>query len=537
MSNSDPVVAAQEGSKFKRFLKRFGRRPSGEGGEVDEERPSAEDALQHNTAGGGVGAAGVGVGGTGDGANGNAYSTNASVATNGGKKSGSMRSRKGSKNNNNSSNTLDKASTSGKSSLTGRFFQTSSNAPPMPSSSQQQQQQQQQHKTNGVKAASPLLPASLANEFGGSSAEGLANTLTVPSTSPAPQLGGVPRHEPMATGDIVAAAPLNVDSQYASNGAAVGAIPIQHADGLHTKGDKDGSSITAAGNEMHAANDLTSHGSSFGSSPGRSRLDPSSDIDSAEGGIRGRDSLDNRTVDTGKSRASTKPTTLMSTETHEQSTMAQIAQYRHGDPSSAASVISSSPTSRVTSLRGGNASEGVYGGTAIQFAPPTGLGRSISGTIVQLPGAVEEMPYANVPSLSRPHPSNNPTPAGFPSDNASVLTLASSTAAASITGGAASSRGHSHYASPSVGGGGGAARSIGGSLMGERRMSSDTYASVKALPPLSRRGSDSSSRTSKSIAASATGRSSAQAMMNAATATATSGRDIAGPGAPLDRIR
>ena len=95
------------------------------------------------------------------------------------------------------------------------------------------------------------------------------------------------------------------------------------------------------------------------------------------------------------------------------------------------------------------------------------------------------------PSLSRPHPANNPHPTAYPPDNASVLTLASSTAAQSITGGATStsSRGHGGI-------GGGAPRSLVGSLMGERRNSSDTYASVKALPPLSRRGSDDSTRAS-----------------------------------------
>ena len=161
-------------------------------------------------------------------------------------------------------------------------------------------------------------------------------------------------------------------------------------------------------------------------------------------------------------------------------------------------------------------------------------------------GAVHDEPYVSVPSHSRPHPSNNPMPHGMPSDNASVLTLASSTAPASIgghTGYAASSR-HGHQAAGSLGG----ARSIGGFLMGERRNSSDTYASMKALPPLSRRGSDASSRTGRdSVAASATGLSSAQAMSSGASgrdiAGGASGRDIAamgyvaGPGAPGDRIR
>lgn len=205
--------------------------------------------------------------------------------------------------------------------------------------------------------------------------------------------------------------------------------------------------------------------------------------------------------------------------------LAQIAQHRHGETMSNGTPVASMRSA--TSDGQGNV---VTSSSAIQFAPQPPLGRSVSGTIVQLPGSndgLETNPYVNVPTLSRPHPSNNPTPTGYPADNASMLTLASSTAAASIGGGGASLRGHSQ-AAPSFGG----ARSIGGSLMGERRNSSDTYASVKALPPLSRRGSDSSSRTGKSVAASATGRSSAQAMMSSAM-----GGILAGPGAPSDRIR
>lgn len=207
--------------------------------------------------------------------------------------------------------------------------------------------------------------------------------------------------------------------------------------------------------------------------------------------------------------------------------MAHIAQFRHGDP-----LATSSP--RVASLRDTASGRGE---AAVQFVAPP-LGRSASGTIVALPGQAappEEMaPYVNVPSHSRHHPSNNPAPSAIPPDNASLLTLASSTAAHSL-GGAASSRGHGHQYTSSLGG----ARSIGGSLMGERRNSSDTYASVKALPPLSRRGSDSSSRTGReSVAASATGQNSAQAMLAGAGAGAGAGvAAVAAPGAPADRIR
>lgn len=155
--------------------------------------------------------------------------------------------------------------------------------------------------------------------------------------------------------------------------------------------------------------------------------------------------------------------------------------------------------------------------------------RAVNGGVVNLPGygePAENNPYTNVPAISRPHPSNNPAPSGVPPDNASVLTLASSTAAQSI-GGAASSRGHYH--APSLGG----ARSIGGSLMGERRNSADTSASLMAIPPTSRRGSDESTRTGwESVAASATGLNSAQAMTASASTT-----NVAGPGAPPDRVR
>lgn len=468
MSNAEGTLQPQEGSKFKRFLKRFGRRPS------DEHRKGGQ-------------AEGEGL----DGEEGNASEDTQPglvPAEGGAKKAGSMRSRKGSKTGTNGTSAKGKKGDS----LGGRFF----NAPPLPSSPQQRDGL---HVKTGP--TSPALPISPTEGFGGTSGEGLANTLTIPpSTSPAPQLDGLPAHEPIAANDLM----------------PIGSKPDPN-------GNIDGSSMTAGVERSPAMSgsprggaDLT-HQSSFGSSR---RGPSSSDLDSTTGGIRGRDSLDNRTMDTGKSRASTKPTTLMSLETPENAQgsytpMAQIAQHRHGDG-----------PNRLSSTRNQTSSESY--GTSVQFAPPAPLGRTISGTIVQLPGNVEEVPYVNIPSVSRPHPSNNPHPTGIPADNASMLTLASSTAAASITGGAASSRGHS-YATPSLGG----ARSIGGSLMGERRNSSDTYASVKALPPLSRRGSDSSSRTGKSVAASATGRSSAQAMVTPGSAAFVT----AGPGAPSDRIR
>jgi hypothetical protein len=468
MSNADGALQPQEGSKFKRFLKRFGRKPSDEhrkGGQAEGEGLDEEGNASEDTQPGMVPAEG------------------------GAKKAGSMRSRKGSKTGTNGNSIKGKKGDS----LGGRFF----NAPPLPTSPQQRNGSGSKNGTT-----SPILPISPTDGFGGTSGEGLANTLTIPpSSSPAPQLDGLPAHEPIAANDLMPMGSSKPDSN----------------------GNIDGSSMTAGAERSPVMSgsprpgaDLT-HQSSFGSSR---RGPSSSDLDSTTGGIRGRDSLDNRTMDTGKSRASTKPTTLMSLETPENAQgsytpMAQIAQHRHGEG-----------PSRLSSTRNQNSSESY--GTSVQFASPASLGRTISGTIVQLPENVEEAPYVNIPSVSRPHPSNNPHPTGIPADNASMLTLASSTAAASIAGGAASSRGHSH-ATPSLGG----ARSIGGSLMGERRYSSDTYASVKALPPLSRRGSDSSTRTGKSVAASATGRSSAQAMVTPGSAAFVA----AGPGAPSDRIR
>jgi hypothetical protein len=478
MSTAEGAQLPQEGSKFKRFLKKFGRRPSeehrkggnSEGEGVDEEGNASEDTQ--------LGAGAVGIASENGGA--------------GAKKTGSVKSRRGSKSASSNVGVNGNNTTKGKKGdlLAGRFFQPAANAPPMPASPQAR------NGSGKSPLASPNLPISAANGFGGSSGEGLANTLTIPA-SPAPQIGGLPSHEPIAANDIM---PIGSKSD--------------------TNGNNDGSSMTAgvvtSGSPVNGVGLI--HQSSFGSS----RQGPSSsDMDSTNGGIRGRDSLDNRTMDTSKSRASTKPTTLMSLETPEHpqgsyTPMAQIAQHRHGEGPSA--------TSRQASPRFNNTSDG----NSVQFAPQAPLGRTISGTIVQLPGNVEEEPYVNIPSVSRPHPSNNPHPTGIPADNASMLTLASSTAAASITGGATSSRGHS-YATPSLGG----PRSIGGSLMGERRNSSDTYASVKALPPLSRRGSDSSTRTGKSVAASATGRSSAQAMVTPGSAAFV----MAGPGAPSDRIR
>jgi len=247
--------------------------------------------------------------------------------------------------------------------------------------------------------------------------------------------------------------------------------------------------------------------------------------------------------------------------------MAHIAQYRHGDLPPSSSGAALPPSIPPTSFPGPPLSNQNLSQPSTSSLPPTStsinpsapaassasisfqsaplpLGRSASGTIIALPlqdSSPEEIPYVNVPSHSRPHPSNNPNPIGIPSDNASMLTLASSTAAASLGGGASTySKGvtSNHGHAPSIGGMSvgdgrsyGGARSIGGQSIGGqsfidgRRNSSDTFASVKALPPLSRRGSDASNRTGKeSVAASATGMNSSAAMIGG------------GGGAPSERI-
>lgn len=384
--------------------------------------------------------------------------------------------------------------------------------------------------------------------FAGHSGHGLADTLVMPSdsgaasnaaTSPPPQISGLPSHEPLSSIEVAGASPAaagDTDIAAVQTLATTANAPVSK-DRKHRISDSPtatmlpGSSANeyaSAPNESNGSASVSPNGRGFVSaggplqsessgSPARSRADTTSfDLDSTEG-IRKRDSADNRTIDTGKS---TKPTTLMSLDTREQppTSMAHIAQFRHGDQPPTSSSPTSSAYPRITS--GGS-------GSAVQFAASPQAQRNGIGLPISNEPA-DNNPYVNVPAISRPHPSNNPNPSAMPPDNASVLTLASSTAAHSIGGGAASSRGHHH--TPSLGG----ARSIGGSLMGERRNSSDTYASVKALPPLSRRGSDESARTGReSIAASATGLSSAQAMTASAS---TANVNVAGPGAPYDRL-
>ncbi|CAO1622440.1 unnamed protein product [Sympodiomycopsis kandeliae] len=522
--------SAGEGSKFKRFLRKFGRKPSDDGQSSVDGLPNQDHRVSNLE----------------------------------GTASGTERSRKGSKSRGNS--LLGVVSNS---KGAGRSRNNSA--------SQQQQQQQQQQQTE--KKKEPIA-------FGGNSGQGLADTLVIPDAgaeqtrgangetsellaSPPPQIGGLPSVEPLnatevanSSGALNGVSPAAVADQPLDEAAVppslTGKEAVLNADGQasnsserrHIEASDSGVAVPRSPSgghdlpqEVHAAPAL----SVLSSSPAHSRAETSFDVDSTVG-TRRRDSSDNHTMDTGKS---TKPTTLMSLDTREASGtsgMASIAQYRHGDgPSSALptggsggnNATGGSNTASPTSRGGGPSA------ASIQFAnPPTTASRNPSSTAsipaVQLPGQGESAdcsPYVNIPSVSRPHPSNNPTPSGIPADNASILTLASSTAAQSI-GGAASSRGH--YQTPSLGG----ARSTGGSVMGDRRNSSDTYASVKALPPQSRRGSDESTRTGReSVAPSSQSISGGHALggyQGGNTGSTTNVNNVStagsGPGAPADRI-
>lgn len=542
-----------EGSKFKRFLKKFGRKPS-------DETVATSPQQAH------FGAASSSAGKDGQQDIFTALSSPPASAPTG--KSGSGSATKLAKSR--SKNAAPAAAIDGKSSR----FNSGVNAGDMDRLKSPQ--------------AADRSPSPLG--FAGSSGQGLADTLVMPgeTSSQAPQLDGLPAHEPINPTDVAPAQATTADQGIANgmassrhysaegatlagavgdsgavqagsgqsamtgessvlpeNGEAMRSIPTSSS--LAVEEQIGGAGVESAGNgrpgnigppSAYSRNaHLSDHSST---SPSRSGADTSfEDVDSTEG-FRRRDSSDTRTVDTGKS---TKPTTLMSLETRDnagQSGLAQIAQYRHGEQSS--------PTSHNSA-----AARAAAGSPSIQFASsPTASRTTTSAAVplVNLPGygdPMEENPYTNVPAISRPHPSNNPTPSGIPPDNASVLTLASSTAAQSIGGpgsvrqGGAGAAGH-HY-TPSLAG----ARSIGGSLMGDRRNSSDTYASMRALPPLSRRGSDASTRTGRdSVAPSATGLTSANAMTGMLSGGNTSSSNIAmptshsayssGAGAPADRM-
>lgn len=476
--------APQSGSKFKRFLRKFGRKPS--------------DEVQS----GGDSAGSLGVNNNQDSVDG--------YGQNGGRSEGGLQA--------SSDTSAGKTSKRrGNSLLGGRNNSKPTKSAPTASkpSVNRSTQQQQSHP----EAPGPSQPV----EFSNSGAQGLADTLALPEgdemASPPPQIGGLPSHEPITPIELSGAGALSA----APASAQAFAMPAnstydsasQHR-ATHGSSDAPQSGTRAASTPVGPASPSQAVISESSGSPARSRDEMS--FDSTEG-LRKRDSGDNRTIDTGKS---TKPTTLMSMETREHSTgpMAHIAQYRGED-------TTPSLPSPGRSTNGAGAVPASSSSGAIQFATPPPQ-RGPTGGTTATPTAGES-PYINIPAVSRPHPSNNPHPSAQPPDNASVLTLASSTGAQSLGGGAASSRGGGHQQTPSLGG----ARSIGGSMMGDRRNSSDTYASVKALPPLSRRGSDESTRTGRdSVAASASGLNSAQAM----TVNSPTPSNAAAPGAPRDRM-
>ena len=380
-------------------------------------------------------------------------------------------------------------------------------------------------RPNHVTGASPAIGApqpQFASAFASNQAHGLAKTLTVPQNeastharlNPPPQLDGIPVQEPLGTIDL----PRSPRPDASSN------LTDQDPGSLSPSTVTSGKPIEAAA--LHGPEQPV-HPGATGSpgtgampevappilgaiiSAGTTSLDGvESQVDDASS-FSGRDSIGNRTTDTAKSRASTKPTTLMSLDTREPTVLptTHIAQPRQ---SNGGDSLGNSPRYHT----------GPRESSAIHFAPE-GVSRSGSGPIANNGSTIGDggSTFVTVPTFSRPHPNNNPHPASVPADNASVLTLASSTAGMSLGG---ASRSHHH--APSLGG----ARSIGGSLMGDRRNSSDTYASLKALPPLSRRGSDSSSRTRDSVAASSTGQNSHQAMYTPGV--------VAAPGAPSDRV-
>ncbi|SNX81714.1 uncharacterized protein MEPE_00419 [Melanopsichium pennsylvanicum] len=350
----------------------------------------------------------------------------------------------------------------------------------------------------------------------------LANTLTVSNDdtpaqgrlTPPPQLDGIPSQEPLGAIDLPRSprpdnSPVLMDKEAGtlSPSADINMTPLGHGE--------SGATDTVVHSGATSTSGPTQTPGAAASIPGAiiSATSITSEAIEAdtddESSLAGRDSIGNRTMDTSKSRASTKPTTLMSLETREPTVLptTHIAQPRR---SAGEDSFGASP----------HLSTGPREGSAIHFAS-NNASRNSSGQIVTSGSIINEggPNFINVPTHSRPHPNNNPHPSGIPADNASVLTLASSTAGVSLGG---ASR---HHHAPSLGG----ARSIGGSLMGDRRNSSDTYASLRALPPLSRRGSDSSSRTRDSVAASSTGQTSNQAMYAQAGT-------FAAPGAPSDRV-
>lgn len=225
-----------------------------------------------------------------------------------------------------------------------------------------------------------LSPLEREGSFGGHSGEGLANTLMLPNTSSVvpsspPQIEGLPVHDPIAPIELSTGPPLNAaatttttpgtgalgpaqgvvtangqqstlpstttpaptsnpaqiaastDTSAAALGGEAGPLPssaIPVGERVVTGAGATGPTIVSASDADALSPSCDPQGrarsaSSDSSSPSRSRSGTSFDMDSEQGyDGRERDSLGNRTMDTGKSRASTKPTTLMSLDTREQ---------------------------------------------------------------------------------------------------------------------------------------------------------------------------------------------------------------------------
>ncbi|KAG8957664.1 hypothetical protein FRC03_009921 [Tulasnella sp. 419] len=197
--------------------------------------------------------------------------------------------------------------------------------------------------------------------------------------------------------------------------------------------------------------------------------------------------------------ASTKPTTLLSVDIGGNGGMAHIAQVApsvHGGRSSVSgggsTTAPSSPTLTNRFPNNTRHSHGHSTSTSVSFqVMPTTVGRHPLSE-AQVPesdsssGAAEDESKLSTqaPNLSQPHPRNNPRPSSPPPDNASILTLASSTYAGNPRqmgiGGPSSIA--SRFPAASLGGS--MNRLLWGGDGGE-----DADASVRALRPRSRRGS------------------------------------------------
>ncbi|BGP25183.1 hypothetical protein JCM10295v2_004103 [Rhodotorula toruloides] len=222
---------------------------------------------------------------------------------------------------------------------------------------------------------------------------------------------------------------------------------------------------------------------------------------------------------THKSYASTKPTTLLSVDSgggaNRIAVVPGTGSHFFPGPSTALSFSSAYPTSPSTPPTAS---------PLLNYAPPFAPTSSISLTPSTTAGIATSLApdspssavrhpsgLIGIPSHTRAHPRNNPHPAQPPPDNASVLTLASSSFAPSFigsTGGESKTTagrdgaGRSSWTGGGLGGlrawstkqarslgGGGGGRSLVG--VGEADGVADEDASVRALPG-SRRNSDES---------------------------------------------